>query len=107
MRMQFVPCRIAGLYLHSMVAGASAHRHTPLDMPVIISAHTSFVSRPVSECVSSLIGMTCWSYLGKNARSCLLTGGAIKGEKGQSHMQLDGEPWAQDIPAGEHEPLVV
>ena len=34
-------------------------------------------------------------------------GGAAKHDRGVAHMQLDGEPWAQAIPAGSSQPLVV
>ena len=33
--------------------------------------------------------------------------GAAKGGSGETHMQLDGEPWPQAIPAGDAEPLTV
>ena len=37
----------------------------------------------------------------------IVAGSNVKGERGTAHMQLDGEPWAQDIPAGDAAPLVV
>lgn len=36
-----------------------------------------------------------------------IAGGAAKGDRGLAHMQLDGEPWAQAIPSGSSQPLVV
>ena len=33
--------------------------------------------------------------------------GAARGANAETHMQLDGEPWPQAIPAGDAEPLTV
>ena len=33
--------------------------------------------------------------------------GVTKGDTSETHMQLDGEPWPQTIPAGDREPLKV
>ncbi|CAL8467982.1 g7520 [Coccomyxa elongata] len=37
----------------------------------------------------------------------LRAGGVTKGDTSETHMQLDGEPWPQTIPAGDREPLKV
>lgn len=37
----------------------------------------------------------------------LAPAGKVEGEPGLAHMQVDGEPWPQEIPAGSSQPMQV